>query len=115
MGPRIRFTGSFGQVSKRFDTALARPNLQVYKLQLFADVRVRGNQFLRHILDRLIQTQSGLHRDGEEVQDVGQVLEDRLLALADLAVEPGARHQGAGDRNEHHGENADAARRRPEQ
>ena len=42
---------------------------------------------VRRAVERLLEAEAGLDRDDEQVEDVGQLARDLVLALLDLAVE----------------------------
>jgi len=54
----------------------------------------------------LLETETRLHTDDEEVEDIGQLLADRQLTIGDHAVEPGigSDHPGQSDQNEYDGQ-----------
>src|SRR5438093_1931229 len=57
----------------------------------------RTLQLLRHLDDRGVESETGLHRDREQVERVGKLVEDRVGAAAGPAVEIEVRNEEAED------------------
>ena len=83
----FRFAGPLGEVPHGLGTPLARAHLERHHLQFFAQLRMADMHFLRHVLNRLIEPQTGFHRDHQHVQRVGQGKAEDFLALLDLLVQ----------------------------
>src|SRR5256712_1036704 len=85
---------AFVDAAKGFLTRLADALLGSGALELLGE---RTLQLLRHLDDRSIESETGLHRDREEVERVGKLVEDRVGPAAGPAVEIEVRNEEAED------------------
>src|SRR5581483_2700707 len=65
-------TAPVGEVAQRLGAALARFQLEVDQRELFTNLRMGVFQLAGDLGDALIETQSGLHADNQQVESVGK-------------------------------------------
>src|SRR5690242_3909262 len=75
------------QVAESLSAGLAGAHLEVYQVELIAEIGVRMVQILANPHQRLIEREPGFHADHREVQRIGEPETNALLALLDHAFQ----------------------------
>src|SRR5262249_50211191 len=72
------------QFAQRVDASLANAHLEIHELQLVAELRVSDPEFLGHLHNRLIQAETGLDADDEQIETVRKAATKLVLTATNL-------------------------------
>ena len=87
----FRFAGALRKIAQSIGAPLAGAHFQGHQRHLLAQLRMARLEFAGHVLDRLVQAETGLHRDHQQVERIGQGKADHFLPFLDLLFEQHAR------------------------